>query len=329
MSSKTALITGVLGQDGSYLYEFLVDKGYEVYGIAKKNLSSNSEKILQYLELKGYKPRIIKCDLYSFNDVIKTVEKIRPDEVYHLAATHYPSQTSRTGDNVDRKLFMDNVSSTYNLLSSLSKVAPEARCVLAGSCLMFDDVDESPQSESTSFRTKSMYGLAKITENNIGQYFRDKGMHISMAIFYNHESPRRAENFVTKKIVKNMVSVKLGKIRNFELGDLDAVKDWGYAKDYVRGLYLMSSQPTPRDYIFATGRGHTVKDFVEVASNVLNIPDWQKHVRVNSEIISRRITAKLIGEPRLAEKHLAWRRTIEFHGLVQLMVENELQGKMD
>ena len=329
MNGKTALITGVLGQDGSYLSELLATEGYNVYGVAKKDLSANSVKIFKHLKGKGCYPEILDCDLHSYNDVVNIIRKITPDEIYHLATTHYPSQAPGAKDDLDRKLFTDNVSSTLNILTAMSEAAPQSRCVLAGSCLMFDASDESPQHEHTSFRSGSIYGLAKITEFNIGRFFRDKGMHVSMAFLYNHESPRRAASFVTQKIVKSMVLVKQGKLRDFELGNLDTIRDWGYAKDYVRGLSLMARQQSPGDYILATGKGHTVKDFIIQVAKALEITDWESHVKLNPDIINRDFTAKLIGVPSLAERVLTWRRSVDFEALVGLMVQSELEGEMD
>lgn len=329
MYGKRALITGVLGQDGSYLCELLATESYNVFGVVKKDLSENSVKILKHLKGKGCYPEIVDCDLYSYNDVVNIIRNITPDEIYHLAATHYPSQASDAKDDMDRNLFVNNVSNTINLLTALKEASPQSHCVLAGSCLMFDASDVSPQDEHTPFRSGSMYGLAKITEFNIGRFFRDKGMHVSMALLYNHESPRRAESFVTQKIVKNMALVKQGKTRDFELGNLDTIRDWGYAKDYVRGLYLIARQQIPGDYVLATGKEHTVRDFIKQVAKVLEIPDWESHVKLNPEIINREVTTKLIGSPFLAERVLNWKRSVDFEALVSLMVESELTGKMD
>ena len=329
MSQKKALITGIFGQDGSYLCELLSDKGYKVYGIEKQPLPENSRKIKKYLASKGCKPALINCDLYSYDDVARTIKKIGPDEVYHLAAKHYSSQSKGAADKLDRRLFNENVSSTLNLLVVLEEYSPKTRCVLIGSCLMFDASKQSPQNERTPFKSGSMYGLAKIIENRIGRHFRGQGMHVSMAIFYNHESPRRSESFVTKKIVKNMVLVKKGKIEKFELGNLEAVKDWGYAKDYVKGLWKICRQKTPRDYILATGQGHTVRDFIEETSKALGINDWCKHITINPGIISRKVKINLIGDASLARTRLRWENTVNFHGLVRLMVESELKNNLD
>jgi GDPmannose 4,6-dehydratase len=329
LNRKTALITGVFGQDGSYLCEILSDKGYGVYGVEKSFLSENSEKIKNYLFSKGYHPTIYDCDLYSYVQIKELLNELRPDEIYHLAATHYSSQTSTDDDNSSIQLFNENVASTLNLLTAMSKYSDQTRCVLAGSCLMFDASDTSPQNETTQYETKSMYGLSKITENNIGKYIRNRGLHVSMAIFYNHESPRRADSFVTKKIVKNMVLFKQGKIDTFELGDLDSTKDWGYARDYVNGLWLMAQQDTPQDYILATGQGHTIRDFVQCTANILGLNDWESAVRLNAEIIKRNINTTLIGKPDRAESLLRWRRTLDFNGLVEKMVRNEIAETMD
>jgi len=329
MSRKRALITGIFGQDGSYLCELLSKKGYEVYGIEKTPLSNNAVKIKDHLKSKKVSPKLLNCDLYSYDDVFKTINKIKPNEVYHLAAKHFSSQSKGSNDNTDIKLYQDNVSATLNILNALYKVSPISKCVLVGSCLMFDASSEKKQSEKTQFKTISMYGLAKIAEYYLGKYYRNKGMHVSMAIFYNHESPRRSEDFVTKKIVMSMVKIKKGEIRTFELGNLDAVKDWGYAKEYVYGLWQMSQMKRPDDYILATGIKHTVKDFVVEAANVLGIDNWRKYVSINSKIINRNISSKLIGIPHKAINKLKWKPKVGFKDLVKIMIKKELNGSLD
>jgi GDPmannose 4,6-dehydratase len=319
----------VFGQDGSYLCELLSSNGYEVYGVERNILSHNSYLIKKYLRSKGVSPKIIRCDLYSYRNVLNMMKKVNPDEVYHLAAKHFSSQSKGAADNTDIKLYQQNVSATLNLLMALRAVNKKAKCVLVGSCLMYDASNIHPQDESTPFNTGSMYGLAKITEFNLCKFYRNVGMHVSMAIFYNHESPRRADNFVTKKIVKNMVMLKRGLIKGFELGNLDTSKDWGYAKDYVQGLVLMAQQRHPEDYILATGVKHTVRDFVDAVSKLLGLKEWKKYIKVDPGIISRNISSQLVGNAKKAEKLLKWKRSVDFNGLVRIMVENELKGRLD
>ncbi|MCK4789374.1 MAG: GDP-mannose 4,6-dehydratase [Desulfobacteraceae bacterium] len=324
---KRALITGPFGQDGSYLCELLAEHAYEVHGIIREPLSENSEKIKNYLASKSIEPIVHYCDLNEYDDVKKTIEQAKPAEIYHLAATHFSSELST--ESRDRSLYQNSVSVTFNILTAANEVQQAAKIVVAGSCLMFDASDVSPQNENTPFKTRSYYGLAKTTDNQLVIFFRHKGMHVSMAIFYNHESPRRRNGFVTSKIVKNMVSVAKGEIGSFELGDLNAIKDWGYAKDYVYGIWLMAQQSNADDYIFATGKGRTIRDFVDRTAGVLNISDWQQHVAIRPELVVRKLEIDLVGDPSHATRQLSWNHSISFHQLVDLMVKNELSGQLD
>ena len=324
---KKALITGPFGQDGSYLCELLTEHGYEVHGIAREPLSGNSENIKNYLASKSIEPIVHYCDLNEYDDVKNTIKQVKPDEIYHLAATHFSSELST--ENRDQTLYQSNVSATFNILTAANKVQQDAKIVVAGSCLMFDASDIFPQNRNTPFKTRSYYGLAKITENQLVAFFRQKGMHVSMAILYNHESPRRRNGFVTKKIVKNMVLVARNEIDSFDLGSLDTIKDWGYAKDYVHGIWLMAQQPHPDDYILATGKGRTIRDFVERTASALDISDWQQHVRIRPELVVRELDIDLVGDPSQSQQQLAWKHSISFSQLVELMVRNELSGQLD
>ena len=307
--------------------ELLHNEGYEVHGLIRKPLSDNSLRIKAYLQSKRIKPNLYYCDLYQYDDTVKIIDEVKPDEFYHLAASHFSSQTSSI--NREQSLYKVNVLATFNTLSAIKEVSKESRVVTAGSCLMFDASDNSPQNEKTSFKTKSFYGLAKVTENILVKFFREQGLHISMAILYNHESPRRSKNFVTKKIVQNMVLLFKGEIKSFELGNIDIVKDWGYAKDYVYGMWLMAQQPKPHDYILASGKGHKIRDFIDHAAEILNISNWGPFITLKPNIITRNLNIDLIGDPTLAFQKLKWNHTINFYQLIELMVKNELNNSLD
>ena len=324
---KKALITGPFGQDGSYLCELLTEQGYEVHGIARKPLSGNSESIKNYLASKSIEPIVHYCDLNNYDNVKDIIKQVKSNEIYHLASTHFSSELST--ENSDQLLYLNNVSATFNILRAANKVHQGVKIVVAGSCLMFDASDISPQNENTLFKTKSYYGLAKMTENQLVMFFRHKGMHVSMAIFYNHESPRRHNSFVTKKIIKNMVLVNRKKINSFDLGNLHNIKDWGYAKDYIYGVWLMAQQPEPDDYIFSTGKGHTIRDFIERTASVLDISDWQQYIKIRPELVVRQLDIDLVGDSSRAEQQLAWKHSISFNQLVELLVKNELSGQLD
>lgn len=328
---KRALITGIFGQDGSYLAELLAGQGYEVHGVARKTPSGHSEALRRYLASKGHTPAVHDCDLLDYRSVLALMEAVRPAECYHLAAIHYSAQvTPSEALRIDRDLFEHNTLSTLNLLSAIQEVSPETRFVLAGSCMMYDGVSHSPQAETDAFCSRSMYGLSKIAASRLTEYFSaTHGLHASTAILYNHESPRRQPYFVTRKIVQGLVRVKRGEAPHLELGSLTAVKDWGYARDYVRGMWLMAQADAPRSYILATGTGHTIGEFVEAAADALGIRDPGGVVRVRPGLVRAAEAAPLIGDPAEAERQLGWRHSIGFRELVDLMVQHELQGTLD
>lgn len=328
---KRALVTGVFGQDGSYLAELLASMGYEVHGVVRPVLSEHSLQLQSYLERKGIRPIVHACDLLDYSKVRFLMATIEPAECYHLAAVHYPAQASaRQQIEGERGLFQENTVATSNLLFAIREVSPETRFVLAGSCLMYDGCETSPQDEQTGFCSKSIYGLSKISASQITELFCSLyGLHASTAILYNHESPRRQPFFVTRKIVQSLVRVKRGAQAYLELGNLHAVKDWGYARDYVFGMWLMAQANSAKSYIFATGAAHTVEDFVRETADVLGIPHWRRVVCVQAPLGRPQEQTPLIGNPRQAQVELGWSPSVNFTGLVQLMVEQELQELFD
>ena len=321
---KTALITGIFGQDGSYLAELLTSKGYSVYGIVRPGLSANSLKIKQYLRKNNIKPCEIIVNLENYEELKTILFKIAPDEIYHLAATH---QSSQDGMN-ENILYIQNICAASNILAAGRECPKNVKILLAGSCLMFDNSKTRKQNEKTSFNSNSLYGLGKIAENKLARYYRSKGLFVCNAILYNHESSRRADNFVTKKIVKNMVDLKKGKIKNFPLGNLDAQKDWGYAKDYAHAMWLMMQEKTPEDYILATGTLHSVADFINICAQILEIEDWQRHIRLDKNIIARKIKATLTGNSEKARQKLGWKHSLNLKELVKLMISNEMNNDL-
>jgi GDPmannose 4,6-dehydratase len=328
---KRALITGIYGQDGSYLAELLFSKGYEVHGIERDPLTENAKAVCEYLKNKGIPSFAMhNCDLNSYSTVRKLIEYLLPDECYHLAATHYSSEISDTyRRQTDRELFNNNVSSVINIIGAISEISRHTRLVIAGSCLMFEDSEQSPQNECTPYAASSMYGLSKLTAAKYLNYYRETyDLHLSVAIFYNHESPRRQETFIFKKIASNLCKVKNKEMNDFSIGDLNAVRDWGYAKDYVYGMWLMAQQNRPKDYILATGCGHSVKDILSCAADKLNI-DYEKVVKTQSGLIDLPPKAILIGDPTLARTELGWKCSVGFEGLVDIMLSNEMDRKLD
>ena len=327
---KRALITGVFGQDGSYLAELLFSKGYEVHGVVKKNLSEMSNRIKKHLISKGIYLTLHECNLNCFDEVLALIKLVKPDELYHVAATHYSSASTPIQRNkISRKLFKDNILSTSNIIHGIYDISKTTRLVLASTCMVYDDCKTSLQDETTNYETKSVYGLSRISASDLLKIYRnDNGLHLSTAILYNHESPRRTESYVTQKIAKNLAKIINGEINKFSLGSLDSRKDWGYAKDYVYGMWLMAQQASPDDYILATGSSWTVGEFAEIAFSLMGIKYWKKHIEINTNIVSR-TDVVLVGNPQKAEQKLLWKRSMNFQELVEVMVKAAVTNSLD
>ncbi|WP_321779659.1 GDP-mannose 4,6-dehydratase [Sulfurimonas sp.] len=323
------MITGIYGQDGSYMAEILKDKDYVVYGIVKKTLSSNSESIKAYLTSIGVVPIVFNVDLCNYNDLKNLLLELCPDEIYHLSAYHYSSESSLNNDYHEKLLFEHNVASTLNILSICSEYLKNTRIVTAGSCLMFDSSKTIKQNEKTPFSSSSLYGLAKITEANLVKYYRDKGLHASTAILYNHESSRRKDNFVTKKIIKNLVAVQNGEIEKFSLGNINITKDWGYARDYTYGMFLMCQSSSPKDYILASGTSRSIRNFIEIAAKILEIKNWEKHIEIDRKFLTRKFSTELKGDSSLASSELKWKSMLKLEKLIELMIKNELNENLE
>lgn len=323
---KKALITGIFGQDGSFLCELLLEKGYKVYGIAKKNLSVNSQKIKEELIKKGKVPIIYEEDLQEYERVKRIIGQIHPNEIYHLAASHVSSDGKRNGEIIDDNLmFKWNVSATANILAVCNEISQSTRILTAGSCFMFDFSNENRQSESTPANSNSLYGIGKITENKLVEYYRKKGIFACTAILYNHESYRRSEDFVTKKIVKNMCILKKNSNHKFCLGDIDIRKDWGYAKDYVKGMYLMLQGSKPQDYILSSGELHSIREFIEICAEVLQIENWNKSIEINAGITNRNNKIQLYGDAGKIESELGWKAEKNFREWITEMIIEEMR----
>ena len=324
---KKVVVTGIFGQDGSYICEILAQKGYEIHGIVRKDLSENSSKIKKCLEKMQILPKIHIVDLNDFDNLKNVLVKICPDEIYHTAAFHISSEGHfGNKDLAEKNLFDYNIKSTSNLLYICYEYLKKTKILTAGSCLMFDDSNTDIQSESTPFKSKSLYGLAKIAENNLVRYYRSKGVFACTAILYNHESERRADSFVTKKIVKNMVALKYGKIKNFSLGGIDIKKDWGYAKDYAQAMINMLGLDKPQDLILSSGNLRTIREWIEICTQELGIKNWQDYVKIQKNIVDRKISTQLFGDNALAKSVVGLKNSLSFEELIRRMVDCE-KGK--
>lgn len=317
---KKALITGIAGQDGSYLAELLLSKGYEVHGIVRRIAIEDTEhKLKNILHLKDN----INLHVASLDNVlslIKTVKDIAPDEIYHLAASSFVSYSFE--DEIS--ILNNNVNSTHYILAAINEFAPKCRIYFAGSSEMFGNVNESPQDETTPFNPRSIYGISKVASYHLVKNYREQyGIFACAGILYNHESPRRGYEFVTRKIVSSAVKIKLGSQKNLELGNLDAYRDWGYAPDYVKAMWLMLQAEKPDDYVVASGEMHSVREFADIAFSHLGL-DYQKYVKINPKFFRPSETIQLCGNPFKAVEKLNWTRTKSFKEVIHEMVDHEL-----
>ena len=313
---KRALITGVTGQDGSYLAEFLLDQGYEVCGMVRRSSTLNFERIAHIQD----RITLVAGDLLDEVSMIHILRDNRPSEVYNLAAQSFVqtswSQPVLTGETT--------ALSVTRLLDAIRTVDPDIRFYQASSSEMFGKVQEVPQSETTPFYPRSPYGVAKVYGHWITVNYRESyDLHASSGILFNHESPRRGLEFVTRKVTHGVARIKAGIDDKLYLGNLDAQRDWGYAADYVRAMWLMLQQDHPDDYVVATGETHSVRELVELAFSAAGL-DWEQHVVIDERFLRPAEVDLLVGDATKAHATLGWQRDVDFPGLVQMMVDADL-----
>ena len=314
---KTALITGITGQDGSYLAEFLLAKGYRVVGMTRRSSTDVHERI----EHLGNAIEIVSGDLLDQSSLTKIIASVSPDEVYNLAAQSFVptswAQPVLTGQFT--------ALGVTRVLEAVRSVDKRIRFYQASSSEMFGKVHEVPQREETPFYPRSPYGVAKVYGHWITVNYRESfDMYAVSGILFNHESPRRGKEFVTRKISDAVARIKLGIANELRLGNLDAQRDWGFAGDYVRAMWLMLAQDQPEDYVVATGRTHSVRDFVRLAFDCVGLK-YEDYVVVDPRFIRPAEVDLLIGDPTKAHERLGWRPEVSFEALVQMMVEADLQ----
>ena len=315
--AKKALITGVTGQDGSYLAELLLDKGYEVYGVVRRLSAPNVWRIQHVLD----RITLLQADLLDQLSLIKAVETAEPDEFYNLAAMSFVpaswDQPMLTGEY--------NAQGVTRTLEAIRRVNPKIRLYQASSSEMYGRVREVPQTELTPFYPRSPYGVSKVFGHYITVNYRESyNLFAVSGILFNHESPRRGIEFVTRKVTDGVARIKLGLKETLALGNLDACRDWGFAGDYVRAMWLMLQQDEPADYVVATGEAHSVQRLVEIAFAHAGL-DWQKHVVVNPKFLRPAEVDHLIGNPEKAKTELGWRPEVNFEQLVRMMVDADLE----
>lgn len=317
---KKAFITGITGQDGSYLAEFLLDKGYKVYGLTRRTSTQNFARIEHLMHNENLE--LISGDLIDQHSITYAIKDIQPDEVYNLAAQSFVKaswdQPVLTGEFT--------AIGVTRVLEAIRLACPKAKFYQASSSEMFGKVQQVPQSESTPFYPRSPYGVAKVYGHWITVNYRESfDMFAVSGILFNHESPRRGLEFVTRKIANAVARISLGKQKFVELGNLEAKRDWGYALDYVEAMWLMLQQEKPEDFVIATGKTHSVKEFLQLSCKAAGIDDWESIYKHNPEFDRPAEVDLLVGDPSKAMNQLNWKPSIDFEGLVKLMVEAELE----
>lgn len=316
---KKALITGVTGQDGSYLAEFLLKKGYEVYGLTRRTSTVNNERIKHIQN----KIMLVQGDLLDQSSLSAAIIESQPDEIYNLAAQSFV-KTSWNQPVLTGEFTAIGVT---RMLEAIRSVNPKIKFYQASSSEMFGKVTETPQKETTRFYPRSPYGVAKVYGHYITVNYRESyDMFACSGILFNHESPRRGLEFVTRKISNSVARIKLGKQENLELGNLQSKRDWGFAGDYVEAMWLMLQQDQPDDYVVATGENHSVKEFVDLSFKAVGIDKWEKYVIANKQEYMRPAEVDyLIGDYSKAKKVLGWKPKTSFARLVGMMVEADLE----
>jgi GDPmannose 4,6-dehydratase len=315
---KRALITGITGQDGSYLAEFLLEKGYQVFGMVRRSSTENFERIEHIRD----QVTLIQADLLDQMSLISAISESQPDEIYNLAAQSFVP-TSWTKPVLTAEFTAIGVT---RMLEAMRMVKKDAKFYQASSSEMFGKVKEVPQNENTPFHPRSPYGVAKVYGHFITVNYRESyDMFACSGILFNHESPRRGLEFVTRKVTDGVARIKLGIQKELALGNLDAKRDWGYAGDYVEMMWMMLQQDEPDDYVIATGETHSVQELVQVAFDYVGL-NWQDYVRIDPRLVRPAEVDLLIGDSSKAKEKLGWQPKVTFEELIRMMVDSDLQA---
>jgi GDPmannose 4,6-dehydratase len=317
MAQKTALITGITGQDGSYLAELLLEKGYRVVGMVRRSSTENYERI------EHLRPHIelLQGDLLDLYSLISVIKATKPTEVYNLAAQSFVP-TSWSQPVLTSEFTALGVT---RVLEAIRFVDPSIRMYQASSSEMYGKVLETPQRETTPFYPRSPYGVAKVYGHYITVNYRESyDLFAVSGILFNHESPRRGLEFVTRKVTNGVAKIKLGLASDLKLGNLEAQRDWGFAGDYVRAMWLMLQQSTPQDYVIATGSMFSVRDLVKIAFEAVDL-SWEQFVKVDKNLIRPAEVDLLVGDPTKAREELGWKPEVSFEKMIRMMVESDLK----
>lgn len=318
---KKALITGISGQDGSYLAELLLENGYEVHGIVRRiNLEDPERRLWRILHILD-KIHLHVGSIDSYPTIFNIIEKVKPDEIYNLAAQSFVVYSLDEEINA----LNTNINSTMYILSAMKERVPECRFYFACSSEVFGIAPYSPQNEDTPFNPRSVYGISKAAGFYIVKYFRQNyNMFCCSGIAYNHESPRRGFEYVTRKITNTAVRIKMGLSKELRLGNLEARRDWGYAPDFVRAMWLMLQQNEPDDYIIATGETHSVREILEFAFEYVGL-DWKKYVVEDPILYRPAEPVELKGDYSKAKKKLGWSPSVNFYQMIEMMIKEDLK----
>lgn len=320
--AKRALITGITGQDGSYLAELLVSKGYEVHGIVRRVALEDPDHRLCRLSAVRDRITLHVASIESYASVFQVVASVAPDECYHLAAESFVSYSF----DDEFSTFNVNINGTHFLLAALRHLAPQCRFYFAGSSEMFGKVEQVPQNENTRFHPRSSYGISKVCGYELTRNYREAyHAHATSGILFNHESPRRAFEFVTRKITSGIARIAGGEAKELRLGNLEAKRDWGHAREYVEAMWLMLQQPQPDDYVVASGETHSVREFCELAFAEVNL-DYRDFVKVDERFYRPAEMDLLIGDATKAKNVLGWAPRTPFRDLVREMVREDIKS---
>jgi GDPmannose 4,6-dehydratase len=322
---RKALISGITGQDGSYLAELLLEKDYEVHGLVRRVALEDPEHRLWRIKHIIKDIHLQPGSLESYPSIFRVMSTIKPDEVYHLAAQSFVSYSFED----EFSTLNTNINGTHYMLAALRDVAPQAHFYFAGSSEMFGEVRETPQNEMTPFHPRSAYGISKVAGFDLTRNYREAySLHASSGILFNHEGPRRGFEFVSRKITSHAAKIKLGLAKEIKLGNLDAKRDWGHAKDYVEAMWLMLQQEKPDDYVVATGETHSVREFLEIAFERVGLT-YQDYVVIDPQLYRPAEVNLLLGNCSKAKAKLNWQYSRSFRDLVCEMVDTDMKYLQD